>query len=141
MVKPSEVAPGSCQDGVSLRSTTGVFSQTNMLARLARMRHITGLAKIPATVEFVTNHIEETGRKIVVFVHHKDVGQLLIREFRDRGYPVIRMSADISPAGRFEVQEEFNKANPTLKRKYFWSPRFVRVIYKNAGKTNLFYSI
>jgi SNF2 family DNA or RNA helicase len=83
-------------------------TQSSMLARLARMRHITGLAKIPATVEFVTDHINETGRKIVVFVHHKDVGVLLASEFEKQGMEVMKLTASLSSEDRFVVQEQFN---------------------------------
>lgn len=58
-------------------------SQTNILARMARMRHITGLAKIPATVEFAEEFYEMNDRKLVVFVHHRDVADILYREFRE----------------------------------------------------------
>lgn len=86
-------------------------TQTNMLARMASMRHITGLAKIPTTVEFVTNHITETGRKMVVFVHHKDVGELIYREFKKQlpNIPIMRLTADLSSEKRFETQEKFNE--------------------------------
>ncbi len=86
-------------------------TQTNMLAKMAKMRHITGLAKIPVTVEFVVNHINETGRKIVVFVHHRDVGELMFREFQKEldGIPIMKMTAELSSEQRFELQEKFNR--------------------------------
>ena len=88
-------------------------TQQNMLAKLARMRHITGLAKIPATVEFIETFLEETDRKITVFVHHKDVGELLYRECLEK-FPDVktyRLSADMNGMAREEAQNEFNK-NP-----------------------------
>lgn len=90
--------------------------QTNMLARLARMRHITGLAKIPTTVEFVVNHIEETGRKIVVFVHHRDVGVLLMRELAKRlpDIPLMQLSSDLNAGARFNMQERFNNTDKAI---------------------------
>jgi SNF2 family DNA or RNA helicase len=48
-----------------------------LLAKMARMRHITGLAKIPATLGFVEEFVEDTEKKLVIFVHHKDVGILM----------------------------------------------------------------
>lgn len=96
--------------------------QTNMLARLARMRHITGLAKIPSTVEFVNDHVRETGRKIVIFVHHKDVGEILYQKFLAEHNPnnfatqagsnpvaVMKLTAELSSERRFDTQEKFNK--------------------------------
>ena len=83
----------------------------NMLARLARMRHITGLAKIPATVERVEEFMEDTeDRKIVIFVHHKDVGQLLFKELTDKELdaPIFVLNSQLSSEQRFELQEKFN---------------------------------
>lgn len=54
----------------------------NILAKLARMRHITGLAKIPATLEFAEEFYEMNDRKLVIFVHHKDVGDIIYRELK-----------------------------------------------------------
>lgn len=54
-----------------------------ILAQMARMRHITGLAKIPATLTFIEDFIADTQRKLVVFVHHKDVGELMYHALRD----------------------------------------------------------
>lgn len=48
--------------------------QANLLAKLNRLRHITGLAKIEPVTDFVTDFLEDNDRKIVLFVHHKDVG-------------------------------------------------------------------
>jgi superfamily II DNA or RNA helicase len=90
-------------------------TQTNLLAKLARMRHITGLAKIPATVEFTQEFVEETDRKLVIFVHHKDVGELLFRQIEEKskewnnGLRVMKLTAEKSSEERFEMQEEFNK--------------------------------
>ena len=52
-------------------------SQQGMLARLNRMRHIIALAKIPYTVEWVDEFLDETDRHLIIGVHHKDVGLIL----------------------------------------------------------------
>ena len=46
----------------------------NILAKLNRMRHLTGISKILPVTDFVKEFLEETDRKIALFVHHKDVG-------------------------------------------------------------------
>lgn len=83
----------------------------NILAKLARVRHIVGLAKIPATVDFVTEFIEETGRKITVFVHHKDVGEILVSELTKAcpNIPVFKLTAELDSMARFQTQEKFNQ--------------------------------
>jgi SNF2 family DNA or RNA helicase len=50
---------------------------TNLLGFFARMRRITGMAKIGPTVEFVTDFLLSTDRKIVIFGHHKDTLEAL----------------------------------------------------------------
>jgi SNF2 family DNA or RNA helicase len=97
-----------------------------LLAQMARMRHITGLAKIPATLGFVEEFVEDTDRKLVIFVHHKDVGSLLIsgltntdkmsnpeyyelaQTIKDEGIRVMKLTAEFSDEERFNIQEEFN---------------------------------
>jgi len=54
-------------------------SGIEILAQMARMRHIVGLAKIPATLTFIEEYVEDTERKLVVFTHHKDVMTLMYR--------------------------------------------------------------
>lgn len=86
-------------------------TQSNMLAKLARMRHITGLAKIPATVDFVEEFIEETDRKLCIFVHHKDVGEILVNEIKKKvngSIPIYKLTAELSSEDRFKLQELFN---------------------------------
>lgn len=48
-----------------------------ILAYLTRMRHIVGKAKIDVTVDFVKDFLFDTDRKLTIFVHHKDVGELI----------------------------------------------------------------
>jgi superfamily II DNA/RNA helicase len=93
------------------------------------MRHITGLAKIPATLGFVEEFIEDTDRKLVIFVHHIDVGSLLIsslsdteektnpdyyelaQSLKDQNIKILKLTAEFSDSDRFLIQEEFNKTN------------------------------
>lgn len=86
-------------------------TSTAMVAMLAKMRHITGLAKIPATVEWVDNFITENERKLVLFVHHKDVGKLLLDELGKKQYkfPILKITAEMDGIERFNTQEQFNK--------------------------------
>lgn len=92
-----------------------------LLAKMSRMRHITGLAKIPATVAYVEEFIEEREGKIVIFAHHKDVQSILYNEMVSRyvnsdskeyiePIPVMRIIAELSSEERYHVQERFNGA-------------------------------
>lgn len=101
-----------------------------IIAKLSRARHITGLAKIPATLGFVEDFVEETDKKLVIFVHHRDVGQLLInaltdvnqktnpdwyelaQTLHDENIPVYQYTSQHTgkPEGHM-VQENFNKSS------------------------------
>jgi SNF2 family DNA or RNA helicase len=100
-----------------------------VLAKMSRMRHISGLAKIPATLGFVEEFVDDTDKKLVIFVHHKDVGELMYDALRntdkisnpdnyslaqtlvDENIKVFKYTSELSGGERFTMQEEFNK-NP-----------------------------
>jgi SNF2 family DNA or RNA helicase len=48
-------------------------------AHVMRMRHQTGLAKVPGAVEAISDMLDNCKRKVVVFAHHKDVIDGLIK--------------------------------------------------------------
>jgi SNF2 family DNA or RNA helicase len=50
----------------------------NILAYLSKMRHLTGIAKIPGVVDFAEEFLKETDRKLVIFTHHIDVARELV---------------------------------------------------------------
>jgi superfamily II DNA or RNA helicase len=96
-----------------------------LLAKMSRMRHITGLAKIPATIAYVEEFIEEREGKIVIFVHHKDVGKILYDEMVKRyqnsdspdyiePIPVLVIKAELSSEERYHVQERFNLSSRAI---------------------------
>lgn len=102
-------------------------SGIEILAKMARMRHVTGLAKIPATLGFIEEFIEDTDKKLVVFVHHKDVGQLmhnalintdkesnpdwweLAKELKEQNIRIFQYtSAHTGRPEGYDIQEQFN---------------------------------
>lgn len=98
-----------------------------ILAKMSRMRHIAGLAKIPATLGFVEEFASETEKKLVIFVHHKDVGELMYGALKntsketnadwyelaqtlvDEKVEVLKYTSELSDAERFMMQEKFNR--------------------------------
>jgi SNF2 family DNA or RNA helicase len=103
------------------------ISSIEILAKMSRMRHITGLAKIPATLGFVEEFINDTDKKLVIFVEHKDVGVLmssalqntdkisnpdwweLAQQLKDDGIKVFQYTSLLTgkPEG-YQMQEDFN---------------------------------
>ena len=90
----------------------GEISGMHLLAAMAKMRHLVALAKIPATLEYVAEFVEDTDRKLVVFAHHKDVQELLYEDIKaaySDQFPVYKITADMSSLERYEVQVKFNQ--------------------------------
>lgn len=67
---------------------------TCMLAKLSKLRHLSGFNKVDHTVEFIEEFLLDTepNRKIVIFTHHLDVTTVLINNLRkmiqSNGLPV-----------------------------------------------------
>lgn len=78
-----------------------VRTPTDILGYLSKMRHITGIAKVNAAVEFVEEFLLESGessyeisddkgeikvvtagRKLVIFLHHKQAGAILMSKLQ-----------------------------------------------------------
>ncbi len=52
----------------------------NILAYLSKMRHLTGLSKINPCIDHVMEIMGSTDDRVTVFVHHKDVAEILIQK-------------------------------------------------------------
>jgi SNF2 family DNA or RNA helicase len=50
---------------------------SNLLAIISMMRYVVGVAKVDETLDLIEEFLQTTTRKLVVFVHHKDVNTLL----------------------------------------------------------------
>ena len=100
-----------------------------LLAKMTRMKHIVGLAKIPATLAFVEEFIEDSENKLVIFVHHKDVGQImyssltdtsnpqwgeLAQTLKDLGIKVEKLTADLTSEERYNLQVRFNQSKRSI---------------------------
>ena len=67
-----------------------------LLKYLNKMRHLTGIAKIPGVVEFVEEFLSETDRKIVVFTHHLDVMNEIVGRIKAFYPNVINLSSPVN---------------------------------------------
>lgn len=98
--------------------TEDQISSIELLGKLSKMRHITGLAKIEATLDFIEEFLEDTDRKITVFVHHKDVGELMLNECRKRFPHVktfqLKASEGKDDQERFDTQTKFNNTKKCI---------------------------
>jgi SWI/SNF-related matrix-associated actin-dependent regulator of chromatin subfamily A-like protein 1 len=91
----------------------------NILAMLSKMRHLTGLAKIDPVCDYLEEFITSTDRKIMIFVHHKDVGQILKMKLEkmQREWPaewgkgILEITSDMDSYARDEAVTKFRSSD------------------------------
>ena len=91
----------------------GTENMMHLLAYISRMRHIIGLSKIPDCIDYVTDFLLSTNRKICIFTHHIDVAEVLeieLNKYLEAGgmKPAMRISGGMSADNLAEVQMKFN---------------------------------
>lgn len=97
-------------------SLTAMQAGSAKIAIMSKMRHITGLSKVPAVAEFVQDFLEGTDldRKITVFTHHVDVMELLAAELhqfiKENGInqPLL-MKGTLSAEERFNLTQRYRE--------------------------------
>lgn len=87
------------------------------IAIMSKMRHITGISKVAECIDFITEFLLSTDRKIVIFSHHQDVMDMLQIQLDnwliDGGFgKVCKLHAGLDGVGRARLVEEF-KDNPS----------------------------
>ena len=86
---------------------------SNLLSYISEMRHITGMAKIESCLDFVTDFMLETDRKLVIFCHHIDVAtslQIKIQQMLEDGgygYDCLRLEGGMDSSRRDVVVTSF----------------------------------
>lgn len=91
------------------------WNSTNILGYFSKMRHITGISKAQNAVDYAEEFLLGTNRKLVIFVHHKDVGQMIIRKLsqtlKDGGYEeAAEITSDMDVKERADNVERFKTA-------------------------------
>src|SRR5207253_7968736 len=56
---------------------------TDLLGRLAQLRHQTSLAKIDFTIDLALEFLMSSGRKLAIFTHHIDSREFLVERMRE----------------------------------------------------------
>lgn len=88
---------------------TGKANYLALADSLMVLRRICGMAKVPATLEYITEFIEESeDEKIAIGIHHKDVRETLRLKI-PRDYGVITLSGEDSAARKYDIQERIMK--------------------------------
>lgn len=93
-----------------------VMLPTDILGYLSKMRHITGVAKVDAAVDFVEEFLLETEdtRKLVIFLHHKQAAAILDARIsltcKEAAYaPPLQLHSGLNLDQRTEVVEAFKR--------------------------------
>lgn len=97
--------------------TEDSIGSIEILAQLTRARHIIGLAKIPATLGMMEEFYEECDRSMTIFVHHKDVADILIEEMKKR-FPDVQIDALKGSPAMDDVQKNEVAARYGIKRTF-----------------------
>jgi SWI/SNF-related matrix-associated actin-dependent regulator 1 of chromatin subfamily A len=94
-------------------------ANSNRLAILNRMRHITGISKIDDYIEFVTDFLFSTNRKIVLFTHHTDVAEILKKQLNiwlaeGDFSPVLHFTSGLDDMAAAKMQTDFRDTNARI---------------------------
>jgi SWI/SNF-related matrix-associated actin-dependent regulator 1 of chromatin subfamily A len=94
-------------------------SPQEILGIMAVVRHIVGLTKVKPTVEKITEFLLETDRKLVVFVHHQDIMDLIhlltTNWCLDGGYELpLKFHSGLGADERDEVIKKFRDTNARI---------------------------
>jgi len=92
---------------------------TEILGYLSKMRHITGIAKTKSALVFIEEFLLESERKLVIFLHHKMAGSILMKDLeklcREAAFnPPLQLHSDLDMNQRVAVIEEFRKPGNRL---------------------------
>lgn len=103
------------------------FKNANsILTMLTAMRKLTGIAKVPAVVDFLEEFITGTDRKIVVFLHHIDAKNLLqlnLEKLADSysddpdlraAFKPLFLGSDLTQEGKQEIVEKFRDSKSRI---------------------------
>lgn len=87
-----------------------------MIAIMSRLRHITGISKVEQCIDFTTEFLLSTERKIVVFSHHQDVMELLETQLntwlKDGDYePVLKLHSGLNGDARAALVDKFKNSS------------------------------
>lgn len=83
---------------------------SSMTAEMTSLRRITALAKAPIVAEWVREFLADTDRKIVIFAHHREAVDVLLKQLRHISGKDVRIpmiTGGTTPAHRAQAIERF----------------------------------
>jgi SNF2 family DNA or RNA helicase len=100
------------RDEYNSSDENGFAETSNTLAFLSRMRHLSGLSKINPCVDYIMEIMGSTDDRVCIFVHHKDVAEILQNKlnhlFKELNIPPCAIHA--AGGSSLETEASFEKS-------------------------------
>jgi len=80
-----------------------------VLNMLTDLRHVCGRMKVGATVDWVKEYHHQTGKPVVVYVHHRDVAANVADSLRESGLTVETITGETSAEKRADIVQAFQE--------------------------------
>lgn len=117
----NSIAKQLVSDAMEFEESHSFANNAKVMSSLIEMRRIVGIAKVPATMAYIENFLEECDRKLVVFVHHRSCASMiteqvgnLLKTMNGNAPRLLTLSADHSSEKRMQIQESFNSPDRTI---------------------------
>ena len=100
------------QDSQDQEGMSGMEKSANDLAFMSRMRHLTGISKVNPCIDHIMEYLGSSDKgKVCIFVHHKDVGDLLAIKLKpildELGMELRQLTSDIPVEKRQQIVDDF----------------------------------
>lgn len=90
------------------------INSTVMLGWLAKMRAITGQAKIPYALEYTEQFFEQKESALVLGIHHHAVRDILFTMFKMKGYDPLKFSGEDNSFQKEKIKQAFIRGENRL---------------------------
>lgn len=98
-------------DFLKNNSSKGLNFQSELQGHIMILRHITGLAKINPILDYIDEFLENNNngdaKKLAIFHHHIDVGEILAKHLKARNVKFVHITAQHSTEKRNDELNEF----------------------------------
>lgn len=79
----------------------------NVMAEINRLRQIIGVAKVKYCADYLNDLLDNTDKKVTIFLHHKATARFLIELLKLRGETPLQIEGGTSIEKRAQVQKAF----------------------------------
>lgn len=98
----------------NFQRTAGKINSTVLLGWLAKMRAITGQAKVPWAIEYTNDFLDNTEDSLALGIHHHSVRDTLYLTFKTKGIEPLKISGEENVYAKDRAQRKFNDGENRL---------------------------